>query len=64
MLGERHDLDMRVAHVARVGHELVREVVVGVVGAALRGEGVAGAGVGAVRAGLALRLVAVAAPTA
>ena len=64
MLHERHDLDMRVAHVAHVVHELHRKVVVGVELAALRGEGIHGAGVVAVLVGLALRRVAVALPRA
>ena len=64
MLHQRHDLDMRVAHVAHVVHELYRQVVVGVELAALRGEGVHGAGVVAVLVGLALRRVAVALPRA
>ena len=64
MLHERHDLDMRVAHVAHVVHELHRQVVVGVELAALRGEGVHGAGVVAVFVRLALRGVAVALPRA
>ena len=59
-----HDLDVRVAHVLGVGHKLHGEVVVGVDDAALRGERVAGARVGAVGARLALRLVAMAAPAA
>ena len=64
MLHKRHDLDMRVAHVAHVVHELNRQVVVGVKLAALRGEGVHGAGVVAVLVGLALWRVAVALPRA
>ena len=64
MLHERHDLDMRVAHVAHVVHELHRQVVVGVKLTALRGEGVHGTGVVAVLVGLALRRVAVALPRA
>ena len=64
MLHERHDLDMRVAHVAHVVHELHRQVVVGVELAALRGEGIHGSGVVAVLVGLALRRVAVALPRA
>ena len=64
MLHERHDLDMRVAHVAHVVHELHRQVVVGVELAALRGEGIHGTGVVAVLVGLALRRVAVALPRA
>ena len=64
VLGEGQDLDVGVAHLADVVHELDGEVVVGVEGAALRGEGVAGTGPGAVLAGLALRLVAVALPAA
>ena len=55
---------MRVAHVAHVVHELHRQVVVGVKLAALRGEGVHGAGIVAVLVGLALRRVAVALPRA
>ena len=55
---------MRVAHVAHVVHELHRQVVVGVELAALRGEGVHGAGVVAVLVRLALRRVAVALPRA
>ena len=64
MLHKRHDLDMRIAHVAHVVHELHRQVVVGVELAALRGEGIHGAGVVAVLVGLALRRVAVALPRA
>ena len=64
MLHERHDLDMRVAHVAHVVHELDRQVVVGVELAALRGEGVHGTGVVAVLVRLALWRVAVALPRA
>ena len=64
MLHERHDLDMRVAHVAHVVHELHRQVVVGVELAALRGEGVHGARVVAVLVRLALRRIAVALPRA
>ena len=64
MLHKRHDLDMRVAHVADVVHELNRQVVVGVELAALRGEGIHGAGVVAVLVGLALRRIAVALPRA
>ena len=62
MLHERHDLDMRIAHVAHVVHELRRQVVVGVKLAALRGEGIHGTGVVAVLVRLALRRVAVALP--
>ena len=64
MLHKRHDLDMRVAHVAHVVHELHRQVVVGVKLAALRGEGIHGAGVVAVLIRLALWCVAVALPRA
>ena len=64
MLREGQDLDVRVAHLLYVGDELLREVIVGVEGAALCGEGVAGAGPGAVLARLALGLVAVALPAA
>ena len=64
MLHERHDLDMRVAHVAHVVHELHRQVVVGVELAALGGEGIHGTGVVAVLVGLPLRRVAVALPRA
>ncbi len=64
MLHERHDLDMRIAHVAHVVHELHRQVVVGVELAALRGEGIHGARVVAVLVGLALRRIAVALPRA
>ena len=64
MLHKRHDLDMRVAHVAHVVHELHRQVVVGVELAALRGEGIHGAGVVAVLIRLALRRVAVTLPRA
>ena len=64
MLHKRHDLDMRVSHVAHVVHELHRQVVVGIELAALRGEGIHGAGVVAVLVGLALRRVAVALPRA
>ena len=62
MLHERHDLDMRVAHVAHVVHELHRQVVVGIELAALCGEGIHGAGVVAELVRLALRRVAVALP--
>ena len=55
---------MRVAHIAHVVHELDRQVIVGVELAALRGEGVHGAGVVAVLVGLALWRVAVALPRA
>ena len=55
---------MRVTHVAHVVHELHRQVVVGVELAALRGEGIHGAGVVAVLVRLALRRVAVALPRA
>ena len=64
VLHERHDLDMRIAHVAHVVHELHRQVVVGVELAALRGEGIHGAGVVAVLVRLALRRIAVALPRA
>ena len=64
MLHKRHDLDMRIAHVAHVVHELHRQVVVGVKLAALRGERVHGAGVVAVLVRLAQRRVAVALPRA
>ena len=64
MLHKRHDLDMRVAHVVHVVHELDRQVVVGVKLAALRGEGVHGAWVVAVLVRLALRRIAVALPRA
>ena len=64
MLHKRHDLDMRIAHVAHVVHELHRQVVVGIELAALRGEGIHGSGVVAVLVGLALRRVAVALPRA
>ena len=64
MLHKRHDLDMRIAHVAHVVHELHRQVVVGVELAALRGEGIHGTGVVAVLVRLALRRVAVALPRA
>ena len=64
MLHKRHDLDMRKAHIAHVVHELHRQVVVGVELAALRGEGIHGAGVVAVLVRLALRRVAVALPRA
>ena len=64
MLHERHDLDMRIAHVADVVHELHRQVIVGIELAALRGEGIHGAGVVAVLVGLALRHVTVALPRA
>ena len=64
MLHKRHDLDMRIAHVAHVVHELHRQVVVGVELATLRGEGIHGAGIVAVLVGLALRRVAVALPRA
>ncbi len=64
MLHKRHDLNMRVAHVAHVVHELHRQVVVGVELAALRGEGVHGAGVVAVLVRIALGRVAVALPRA
>ena len=62
MLHKRHDLDMRVAHVADVVHELHRQVVIGVKLTSLRGEGIHGAGVIAVLVGFALRRVAVALP--
>ena len=64
VLHKRHDLDMRVAHVAHVVHELDRQVVVGVELAALCGEGIHGAGGVAVLVRLALRRVAVALPRA
>ena len=64
MLHERHDLDMRIAHVADVVHELHRQVIVGIELAALRGEGIHGTGVVAVLVGLALRHVTVALPRA
>ena len=64
MLHERHDLDMRIAHVAHVVYELNRQVVVGVELAALRGEGIHGTGVVAVLVWLALWRVAVALPRA
>ena len=64
VLHKRHDLDMRVPHIAHVVHELHRQVVVGVKLAALCGEGVHGAGVVAELVGLALRRVAVALPRA
>ena len=64
MLHKRHDLDMRIAHVAHVVHELHRQVVVGVELAALRGEGIHGTGVVAVLVWLALWRVAVALPRA
>ena len=62
MLHQRHDLNMRVAHVVHVVHELHRQVVVGVKLAALRGEGIHGAGVVSVLVGFALRRVAVPLP--
>ena len=55
---------MRVPHVAHVVHELHRQVVVGVELAALRGEGIHGAGVVAVLVRLALRRVAMTLPRA
>ena len=64
MLHERHDLDMRIAHVAHVVHKLYRQLVVGVELAALRGEGVHGARVVAVLVRIALRRVAMALPRA
>ena len=64
MLHKRHDLDMRIAHIADVVHELHRQVVVSVKLTALRGEGVHGTGVVAVLVGLALRRVAVPLPRA
>ena len=64
MLHKRHDLDMRIAHVAHVVHELHRQVVVGVELTALRGEGIHGTGVVAVLVGFALRRVAVPLPRA
>ena len=64
VLGEGHDLDMGIAHLLDVSHELIREVVVGVVRSALRRERIAGAGPGAVFAWLALRFVAMALPGA
>ena len=64
MLHERHDLNMRIAHVAHVVHELHRQVIVGVELAALRGEGIHGTGVVAVLVRLALWRVAVALPRA
>ena len=64
MLHKRHDLDMRVAHVAHVVHELHRQIVVGIELAALRGEGIHGAGIVAVLVRLALRRIAVALPRA
>ena len=64
MLHERHDLDMRVAHVAHVAYELHRQVVVGVKLAALRGEGIRGTRVVAVLVRIALWRVAVALPRA
>ena len=64
VLGQGQDLDVRVAHLLDVVHQLDRKVVVAVVGAALSGEGIARAGPGAVLAGLSLRLVAVALPAA
>ena len=64
VLVDGHDLDVGVAHLLDVLDELVGEVVVGVHDAALRGERVAGAGIGAVLAGLALGLVTVATPAA
>ena len=64
MLHERHDLDVRIAHVAHVVYELHRQVVVGVELSTLRGEGIHGAGVVAVLVRLALRRVAVALPRA
>ena len=64
MLHKRHDLDMCVTHVTHVVYELRRQVVVGIELAALRGEGIHGAGVVAVLVGLALRRVTVALPRA
>ena len=64
VLVDGHDLQVRVAHLLGVLHELDGEVVVGVHDAALSGEGIARAGIGAVGAGLALRLVTVTAPAA
>ena len=64
MLHKRHDLDMRIAHVAYVVHELHRQVVVGIKLAALCGERIHGAGVVAVLVRLALRRIAVAFPRA
>ena len=64
MLHERHDLDMRIAHVAHVVHELHRQIVVGIELAALRGEGIHGARIVAVLVRIALWRVAVALPRA
>ena len=64
MLHEGHELDVGVTHFLYIGDELLRQVVIGVVGAALRGEGVARTGVGAVLTRFALRLIAVAMPGA
>ena len=64
MLHDGQHLDVGVAHLAHVVDELDRQVVIGVVLAALRGERIHGAGVVAVLVRLALRLVAVAAPAA
>lgn len=64
MLHKRHDLDMRISHVAHVVHELHRQVVVSVELAALRGEGIHGAGIVAKLVWIALRRVAVALPRA
>ena len=64
MLHEGHDLDVRVAHLLDVRHQLIGEVVVRVVGAALGGEGIAGARPGAIFARLSLRFVSVALPGA
>ena len=64
MLHEGHDLDVRVAHLLDVRHQLIGEVVVRVVGAALGGERIAGARPGAIFARLSLRFVSVALPGA
>ena len=64
VLHDGHELDVRVAHGAHVVHQLDGEVVVRVELAALSGERIARAGIGAVRARVSLRLVAVTAPRA
>ena len=62
MLHHGEELDVGVAHLLDVGHELGSHVVIGVVDAALGGELVHGARPGAILARLALGLVAMALP--
>jgi len=64
MLHDGHELDVRVAHLADVGDELVGEIVIAVVGSALSRELISGTRPSAILAGFSLRLVSVPPPAA